>query len=666
MMLRRAIVPLLALFLLLPLKAQLNTERIMLIGRNALFFEDYVLSIQYFNKVIESKPFLHEPYFFRGLAKYYLDDFKGAEEDLGEAIGKNPYVSRNYQLRGMCRAKLDSITGAMSDFRKAIKYDPQNPMLWQNLAATAMQGERWESAAEIVDSLLLFAPHYTVATLMRAHIAMELGDSVMAVRMADRAVALDAYSCEVYDMRAYVNSHFERYEAAEDDITRSIELMPGRGGGYLNRALIRYHRNDLRGAMEDYDMALYIEPASFVGHYNRGLLRMQVGDDNRAVEDFDFVLNVDEDNTMARFNRALLRDQIGDLRGAVDDYSRVIDDFPNFEYGYQCRAAARRKLGDVKGAEQDEAWLLQRMTDNLMGRSGSVGDKGEKTRKRSDRNVRNYNKMIASESAPGNEYATEYRGKVQNRNTLIELEPLFVLTYYEDNKELRNEGYYRPLEEMNENALLPFRAILTNNERALASNEVERHFASINALSKSIDENPEDIYLRLARAIDYYLVQDLDAALDDLDAALTLDGELWSIYFARAIVRFKMLEGEHLAQMNAAGGVAVKRESGLPNMEYRIIKADLDKVVSIMPDFAQGFFNRGNVLVKLNDFKSAVVDYSEAIGIDDKFAEAYFNRGLAHLYLGNTDRAIADLSKAGELGIFSAYNVIKRYKNSEE
>ena len=84
-----------------------------------------------------------------------------------------------------------------------------------------------------------------------------------------------------------------------------------------------------------------------------------------------------------------------------------------------------------------------------------------------------------------------------------------------------------------------------------------------------------------------------------------------------------------------------------------------------MPDFAQGFFNRGNVLVKLNDFKSAVVDYSEAIGIDDKFAEAYFNRGLAYLYLGNTDRAIADLSKAGELGIFSAYNVIKRYKNSD-
>lgn len=57
--------------LLLPtlLYAQINTERVMTIARNALYFEDYVLSIQYFNQVINAKPYLYEPYFFRGLAK---------------------------------------------------------------------------------------------------------------------------------------------------------------------------------------------------------------------------------------------------------------------------------------------------------------------------------------------------------------------------------------------------------------------------------------------------------------------------------------------------------------------------------------------------------------------------------------------------------------------
>lgn len=61
--------------------AQINTDRVMNIGRNALYFEDYILSMQYFNQVIKVKPYMAEPYFYRGVAKLSLDDFKGAEED---------------------------------------------------------------------------------------------------------------------------------------------------------------------------------------------------------------------------------------------------------------------------------------------------------------------------------------------------------------------------------------------------------------------------------------------------------------------------------------------------------------------------------------------------------------------------------------------------------
>lgn len=668
MMHRRALILLLTLLWLPAVRAQLNTERIMEIGRNALYFEDYVLSIQYFNKVVESKPFLHEPYFFRGLAKFYLDDYKGAELDLDRAIEKNPYVSRSYQLRGMCRAKSDSLDAATADFLMAIKYDPQNPILWQNLAATAVQGEQWERAAEVVDSLLLFAPRYTTAYLMRAQISLKLGDSVAAFRMADEAVKSDAYSCDVYEMRAIVNAEYERYDVAEENLNTSIELMPGRASSYLNRALVRYHMNNLNGAMEDYDMALYIEPADFIGHYNRGLLRMQLGDDNRAIEDFDFVLGIDPDNTMARFNRGLLRDQIGDLRGAIEDYSRVLADYPDFEYGYQCRAAARRKVGDVKGATADEVWLLERMTASQAGQQKKpVAAKEDKTRKRSDRNVRNYNKMMVADEGYSENYATEYRGKVQNRNLPVEPEPMFVFTYYKGEEELRATAYYKPLEDMNRQNRFSYNLIITNNERALAAHEVERHFANIDNLSKSISDNPENLYYRLSRAIDYYLVQDLDAAIDDLDAAFLLEGDLWLVYFTRAVVRYKLLESEKLNRMNDnGGGVAVKRESAVPNMNYMLIKGDLDKVVELMPDFEYGFFNRANLLMELSDFKGAVVDYSAAIKINPQFAEAYFNRGLAYLYMGNTDAGVADLSKAGELGIYSAYNAIKRYKEDRE
>ena len=58
----------LAIFVSLPIYGQINTDRMLTIGKNALYFEDYVLAIQYFNKVIRVKPYLADPYFYRGLS----------------------------------------------------------------------------------------------------------------------------------------------------------------------------------------------------------------------------------------------------------------------------------------------------------------------------------------------------------------------------------------------------------------------------------------------------------------------------------------------------------------------------------------------------------------------------------------------------------------------
>lgn len=646
--------------------AQLNTARVMEIGRNALYFEDYVLSIQYFNQVIDAKPFLHEPYFFRALAKFNLEDYSGAEQDLNAAIEKNPYILRCYQLRGLCRAHQDSLLLAEQDLRSALRFNPQNAEVWQNLGAVAMQQQDWEKAANVLDSLLLFSPRNSRAYLMRTQVALNAKDTVMAQRMVEKAVMYDKYSSEVYGARAVVSSVVGNYESAEEDLDKAIDLMSNNSGNYVNRALVRYYRNNLRGAMEDYDMALYIEPGSFVAHYNRGILRMEVGDDNRAIEDFDWVLDIDPDNTLARFNRALLKDKVGDPEGAVSDYSKVLESYPNFEYAYQCRAAARRKIGDVRGAEADEEWLRKRQLDIYFNGSRSANEEyvadNDKTRKRSDDNVRNYNKMISSDISDDKQYTTEYRGRVQNRNVYVELEPIFVLTYYKAGSELGGKGhYFKPLEELNESKPgMPL--LLTNDERALSESEVARHFNDIDSVSSTLAATPADVQSRLERALDYYLVQDLGESMRDLDAAIVLLPDSWVLHFVRAAVRYRLLETEQVNEEKAALGLLSKYSDGLPSLDFRLVKEDLDRVVELVPHFAHAYFNRANTLAKLSDFKAAIVDYTAAIERDDRFAEAYFNRGLARVYTGNTEEGLADLSKAGELGLFQAYSLIKRFK----
>jgi hypothetical protein len=39
---------------------------------------------------------------------------------------------------------------------------------------------------------------------------------------------------------------------------------------------------------------------------------------------------------------------------------------------------------------------------------------------------------------------------------------------------------------------------------------------------------------------------------------------------------------------------------------------------------------------------------------------AWFNRGLLYLFAENRQVAVSDLSKAGELGIYQAYSIIKQ------
>jgi tetratricopeptide (TPR) repeat protein len=60
------------------------------------------------------------------------------------------------------------------------------------------------------------------------------------------------------------------------------------------------------------------------------------------------------------------------------------------------------------------------------------------------------------------------------------------------------------------------------------------------------------------------------------------------------------------------------------------------------------------------EYSQAIDDYSKAIEMDGRMAEAWYNRGIARVKSQNKTQGISDLSKAGELGLFDAYSIIKR------
>ena len=652
---------------------QVNTDHMMRVGRNALYFSDYVLSIQYFNQVVNAKPYLYEPYFFRGLAKYYLDDFTGAEADCTEAIIRNPFVVDCHQLRGLARANQGKYAEAIGDYRNALSHAPENEEFWYNLALCYAHLKAYDNAIGVLDTIVSIVPSYAPAWNMRAQVHIQREDTAAALNDLRTSLKINKYDSEVYATRALVYLQQENYEEAEADLTYAIHLTP-KSNYYINRALTRYYRQELRGAMEDYDLAIDLEPNNVLGRYNRGLLRAQVGDDNRAIEDFNVVIEYEPDNMMAIFNRALLLMQTGDLEGAEKDLNRVLEEYPKFLYGYQCRANVRRQQGNLKEAELDELVVLRAQMEEqnrlLAGKTSHNEQENEdesNTRKETDKNIKKYRRLVVADDSMGDsEFSSSYRGKVQNRNVYVALQPLFALTYYNKESEVgRIIHYHHYLESIKQTGELPLPLLVTASEQPIDKKQIDFHFDDIDARTAKFSfDGDEDAIHYFARGLDFYLVQDLEGAINDFTQAIVADGTMWLSYYARAVVRYKQVEIRR-----AIGENREEQPSTSPNdfvvdtrlNEYQIILADFNKAIDLAPDFAYTYYNRGYVLSQLKDYHAAIESYNEAIALEPNLAEAYYNRGLTYIFLGENARGVADLSKAGELGLYSAYNLIKRF-----
>ena len=684
--------------------AQINTDRVLTIGRNALYFEDYVLSIQYFNQVIKSKPWLAEPYFYRAVAKINLDDYKGAEEDCTLCLERNPFLVQAYYARGIARQSQEKFDEAIEDYRKGLEFKAEDRQMLVNVAVANIQKKDFKEAEKVFDELMTAHPKYSMNYLTRGAMYTEKGDTVKALADYDKAISMDPYYAPAYGNRAILHYQMNNMKDALADLNEAIRLNTRESGYYINRGLVRYQLKDLRGAMADYDQVVSMDSHNLIARFNRGLLRAQIGDNNRAIEDFDVVIEIEPDNYMAYYNRALLRYETGDYQGSVHDFDVVLRQYPNFVAGYYSRAEVKRKMHDEVGADRDY-WTAYNMEqkkkngnasgnavasqngNNTGTQSADPASKDENTREQSDKNIDKFNRLVVydEEEVRKTKYNSEIRGRVQDRNVRVDLEPMFVLTYYEKVDPVKKLVYYdKMVEAYNSRLVLERKLRITNEEAALTEDQVAVHFASIDNFSARIVKNPNDVDAYFGRALDFMLVQDFTEAIKDYTKVIELDPDFAMAYFNRAVVRYKQLDYNMSQAANSQDDFAMSMNLKMgknPTVvrtpatsdpasaslkdnkrayEHEMITRDYDMVIKLNPGFVYAYFNRGNLRCAQRDFRAAIQDYSEAIQRDPEFAEAYFNRGLARLSQGDANRGIADLSKAGELGIINAYSIIKR------
>ena len=650
------------LFALLPLKmtAQFNVDRLIMSGRSALYYEDYVLAIQHFNRAIMSKPYLYEPWYYRGVAKYYLDDFAGAESDCTEAIKLNPYITGMYELRGLCRIKVKRFEDAIADYDRALKDEPSTQNFWVNRMLCRVELKDYEHAQLDLDTIIQKWSNFARAYSIKAGICLIQKDTIEAAKWLDHVNQLDPYDWEAWLTRANISLSRKQWLDADKQLTEVIRLKPKMVACYLNRALVRLNVNNLRGAMSDYDKTLEIDPDNFMAHYNRGILRVQVGDDNRAIEDFDYVVKMEPNNIMALYNRAVLLHRTGNLKRAIQDYSKIIDQYPNFWVGLQARAECYRRLGMTNLAELDEFRIFKAQMDKHIGiqprwsRAQVI-----QTRKRSEIDFSKYNQIVVEddeeEELPAiaeQEYASVYRGKVQNRKLEVDNMPMYHLSYIRYNNVLRSFQVFDATVDAFNQKVKPLHTVYVNcNPNSLTEQQSKAVFAAADTLTKDIHATSDlqlSKNLLFQRAVANTVVQNYSEAIDDLNTCLEIDPDMALAWWQRGVCSAMQNE------FNATQGI--DSQIKVANAVY-----DLDKACKLMPDNPFIYYDRANIHLAAEEYQQAIDDYTLCLEKNANVAEAYYNRGLARIKAGLQEEGVADLSKAGELGLYSAYGMIKKH-----
>ena len=655
--------------------SQINTDQVMRIGQNALYFEDYMLSIQYFNQVIQAKPYLAQPYFLRAIAKFNLDDYRGAEEDAGIAISHNPFITDAYEVRGVARQNQGKLKEAIEDYKSALELLPENRGILFNKALAEEEMKDYENAEKSYEQLLKAHPNFYNGYIGRGKLRLSLGDTINALNDINKALEINKNATNAYVLRADIISRTSKdFNAALSDMNEAIKLQPQQAGLFINRAYLRYNLDDYFGAMADYDYALQLEPLNTIVLFNRGLLRAEVHDNDKAIADFSKVLSMNSNDFRALYNRAILYKEIQNYEKALDDINRVIAEYPTFAGAYFLRYEIHEGKGNRKKAikDYDKSLALSKepvITNKSQSETNdNIEDDNNNSSESQEVVANRFTSLLTIENDTEIEHEynnSNIRGKIQDRNVNIEIEPLFTLSYYISPTQLQESSYYiKEADEINNSRILRFILNITNKEPQLTDeNEIRRHFESIDYYNSYLSTHTPRAIDYFGRAMDFITIHNYKNAIEDLEKAIQLTPDFTLAYMQRAIARYKNLKIDQLSlpdkneKDNEAAIMLINQKTKVTISE---ILADINRVIELSPRMAIAYYNKGNILVEMQDYTSAISAYTKAIELKQDFGEAYYNRGYVYLKLGNKEAGIRDLSKAGELGVIPSYNLLKR------
>jgi len=645
------------------MSAQYDRNMFFYRGRQMLVDGKYSLAIDNLNVLIRLDPKCYEAYFFRGIAKYNLADYVGAELDFDQTLEINPLYTPAYHYRAITLSRTGKYDQALRDLEEAVDLRPGYTGLYFSRGVTYLLSQQFEKAIDDFNKFINKEPKEADAYLNRGACYLFTGDTLKAIADYDKAITLNSFEPEGYIRRARVYYLQHDLPKAIDDLDHAVALDTANTFAYFNRGLVRYDAQNFRGALQDLDRVLELEPTNSLTLYNRALIRAQTGAFDLALDDLDRVLEINPKNVLAYFNRASVFIELGRYSDAEKDYSKAIELYPDFAKAYMNRSFVRQKIGKTKAAKSDYETAQAKVNAYRVSQTAGTANFADTTKK--------YDELLSLDADFAKRDFNDEE-LLQNRSVDIRLKPLYRFS-------ASAEAQYNPM-------LLGRKYENTRMDRFITSIPIDIQLVSremtpsryLNApLMDAVDKglksgrSPE---LLFAKALLESDDKQFNTAVSCYDEAIMMVPDQMFFYLNRGVLQSEMIDFissvESSVQVLSLDNAGTTRgrvtDKSVRIYDYSAAINDMEKAVELMPEFPYTYYNLGNLYCLSNDFPLAIQYYSKALERYSWIPEAYYNRGLSQIYLKEKEKGCIDLSKAGELGVQDAYRVIKKYCSSEE
>ena len=179
------------------------------------------------------------------------------------------------------------------------------------------------------------------------------------------------------------------------------------------------------------------------------------------------------------------------------------------------------------------------------------------TRKQKEKNIDEYQKLVVEDESDNiaKFYASDYRGRVQNRNVDITPQPLYVLSFHiSSNEVIQYKEFATFVEHLNSSGLFEHRLYITARESSVTEKDIQDIDQEAQRLTQEIGLSNASTAQLFALALLSSLKRDYSSALQSLDQSLQLDSVNQAALFLRATVKARILEAEQLSnsQLSAA------------------------------------------------------------------------------------------------------------------